>query len=36
MEHRYADHAKQYALSESIRKTEEMFRQAIEEQTNQQ
>ena len=32
MELRYADHAKQYSLAESIRKTEEMFRQAIAEQ----
>ena len=32
MEHRYAEHAKQYALSESIRQTEEMFRIAIQEQ----
>ena len=32
MEHRYAEHAKQYALSESIRQTEEMFRMAIQEQ----
>ena len=32
MGHRYAEHAKQYALSESIRQTEEMFRMAIAEQ----
>ena len=32
MELRYAEHAKQYALEESIKKTEEMFRMAIEEQ----
>ena len=32
MELRYAEHAKQYALEESIRQTEEMFRQAIAEQ----
>ena len=32
MELRYAEHAKQYALEESIKKTEEMFRMAIAEQ----
>ena len=32
MEVRYAEHAKQYALERSIQLTEEMFRQAIEEQ----
>ena len=32
MELRYAEPAKQYALEESIKKTEEMFRMAIEEQ----
>ena len=32
MEHRYAEHAKQYTLERSIELTEEMFRQAIEEQ----
>ena len=32
MEVRYAEHAKKYALEESIRQTEEMFRQAIAEQ----
>ena len=32
MERRYAEHAKQYSLAESIRRTEEMFRQAIAEQ----
>ena len=32
MERRYAEHARQYSLEESIRQTEEMFRQAIAEQ----
>ena len=32
MELRYAEHAKQYALEESIKQTEEMFRMAIAEQ----
>ena len=32
MERRYAEHARQYSLEESIRQTEEMFRQAIVEQ----
>ena len=32
MEHRYADHADQYSLENSILQTEEMFRQAIAEQ----
>ena len=32
MERRYAEHARQYSLEASIRKTEEMFRQAIAEQ----
>ena len=32
MELRYAEHAKQYTLERSIELTEEMFRQAIEEQ----
>ena len=32
MELRYAEHARQYSLEASIRKTEEMFRQAIAEQ----
>ena len=32
MEHRYAEHAKQYTLERSIELTEEMFHQAIEEQ----
>ena len=32
MEHRYAEHARQYSLEHSIEQTEEMFRQAISEQ----
>ena len=32
MELRYAEHAKHYALEESIKQTEEMFRMAIAEQ----
>ena len=32
MERRYADHAGQYSLENSILQTEEMFRQAITEQ----
>lgn len=32
MEHRYAEHAKQYSLERSIEQIEEMFREAIEEQ----
>lgn len=32
MEKRYAEHAKRYALDLSIQQTEDMFRQAIEEQ----